>query len=100
MLSICSHAQVRTSVPDPALNVPTGCSNCDSTVPAESVLDCPNRCSGEGKFLTGVRNRIYDEMEPKHGAGGVKRSTMKLQCCGYSQPPSRCANKRGEEDVS
>jgi len=93
MLSICSHAQVRTSVPDPALNVPTGCSNCDATVPAESVLDCPNRSSGEGKFLTGVRNRIYDEMEPKHGAGGVKRSTtwiilhfMKPQCCGIRNP--------------
>ena len=27
-LPICSHAQVRTSVPDPALNVSTGCSNC------------------------------------------------------------------------
>ena len=48
-----------------------------ATAPAESVLDCPNRYSGEGKFLTGVRNRISDEREPKHGAGGVKRSTVR-----------------------
>ena len=40
-LPICSHAQVRTSVPDPALNVLTGCSNCGLRMPQLPL----NRCS-------------------------------------------------------
>jgi len=73
-----------------------------ATAPAESVLDCPNRCSGEGKILTGVRNRRKG-IKTRRGwrqAVDVQWITlhlMKIQSCGIRNPHE---DVRGEEDVS